>query len=79
MVRLFRLMLFVMLAAVGVDFNDDLAKLQALKPPNIAPNVLHSVMEPTTIPDIPPPPPAPPTAPPLALYEPKLIDSRAMP
>jgi len=47
-------MLFVMLAAVGVDFNDDLATLQAFKPPNIAPNVLRSVMKPPPIPDVPP-------------------------
>jgi hypothetical protein len=46
MVRLFRLMLFVMLAAAGVDSNDEIAALRDLKPPDIASNVLHSVMTP---------------------------------
>jgi len=69
MVRLFRLMLFVMLSAVGVDSDNEIAVLQALKPPNIAPNVLHAVMEPPPIPDLAPPPPK--------LQEAPLIDSRA--
>ncbi|PYQ31092.1 MAG: hypothetical protein DMF56_04090 [Acidobacteria bacterium] len=74
MVRLFRLMLFVMLAAVGV--NDDIAVLQALKPPNIAPNVLHSVMEPPPIPDVPPPAPS---SEPYVIKEAALISSGASP
>jgi hypothetical protein len=76
MVRLFRLMLFVMLAAAGVDHNDDIAVLQALKPPNIAPNVLHSVMEPPPIPDVPPPPPS---SEPYVIKEAALISSGASP
>lgn len=69
MVRLFRLMLFMMLAAVGVDSNE-LATLRDLQPPTIAPNVLHSVMAPPPIPDpFLSPPPVVPLAPKIVISD----------
>ena len=72
MVRLFRLMLFVMLAAVGVESNDEIVALRELKPPNIASNVLRSVMETPPIPDI-----TPSASEPVVQWAP-LVDSRAV-